>query len=148
VNYRSDPPLQFSDIVALLATGRAPSTDPAVLARQTGAAQSWQQAGASALVGQALSSPGGSGRLERFFGVSKIKIDPLLTGVDSNPQARLTIEQQVTQDVTLTYLTNLTRTNSTFVRVEWSLNREWSVITVREETSAFGADLQFKKRFK
>jgi translocation and assembly module TamB len=52
VNYRSDPPLQFSDIVALLATGRAPSTDPAVQARQTGAAQSRQQAGASALVGK------------------------------------------------------------------------------------------------
>ena len=54
VNYRSDPPLQFSDIVALLATGRTPTTDPAAQARQTGAAQSWQQAGASALVGQAI----------------------------------------------------------------------------------------------
>ena len=62
--------------------------------------------------------------------MSKIKIDPLLTGVDNNPQARLTIEQPVTQDVTLTYITNLTRTNSAFVRVEWSLNREWSVIAV------------------
>jgi len=148
VNYRSDPPLQFSDIVALLATGRAPSTDPAVLARQSGAAQSWQQAGASSLVSQAMSSPGGAGRLERFFGVSRIKIDPLLTAVDNNPQAHLTIEQPVTQDVTLTYITNLTRTNSAFVRLEWSLNREWSVIAVREENSAFGLDLQFKKRFK
>ena len=80
--------------------------------------------------------------------MSKIKIDPLLTGVDTNPQARMTIEQPVTQDVTFTYITNLTRTNSAFVRVEWSLNREWSVIAVREENSAFGLDLQFKKRFK
>ena len=77
--------------------------------------------------------------------MSKIKIDPL-TGVDNNPQAHVTIEQPVTQDVTLTYITNLTRTNSAFVRMEWSLNREWSVIAVREETSAFGLDLQFKKR--
>ena len=80
--------------------------------------------------------------------MSKIKIDPQLTGVDSNPQARLTIEQQVTPNVTLTYLTNLTRTNSQFVRIEWSLNREWSLIAVREENAEFGVDLQYKKRFK
>ena len=67
---------------------------------------------------------------------------------DHNPQARLTIEQPVTKDVTFTYITNLTRTNSAFVRLEWSLNPEWSVIAVREENSAFGLDLQFKKRFK
>src|SRR6185295_1367109 len=119
VTYRSDPPLQFSDIVALLATGRAPSSDPSIAARESGAAQSWQQMGASALIGQAIANPV-AGRLQRFFGVSRIKIDPLLTGFDSSPQARLTLEQQITPDITFTYITNLTRSNPQVVRMEWS----------------------------
>jgi translocation and assembly module TamB len=146
VSYRSDPPLQFSDIVALLATGRAPSSDRSLLARETGAAQSWQQMGASALVGQAIANPV-AGRLQRFFGVSRIKIDPQLTGV-VNPQARLTLEQQVTPEITFTYITNITRSNPQVIRIEWALNRQWSVVALREENGLFGLDFYYKKRFK
>jgi translocation and assembly module TamB len=146
VTYRSDPPLQFADIVALLATGRAPTTDPTLAARETGAAQSWQQMGASAIVSQAVANPV-SGRLQRFFGVSKIKIDPTLTGI-SNPQARLTIEQQVTPDITFTYITYLTQSNPQVIQVEWSLNRQWSVVALRDENGLFGVDFYYKKRFK
>lgn len=146
VSYRSDPPLQFSDIVALLATGRTPTSDPSLVANQSGAAQSWQQMGASALVGQAIANPV-AGRLQRLFGVSKIKIDPLLTGVD-NPQARLTIEQQVTPSITFTYITNLSNSNPQVIRVEWALNKQWSAVALREENGWFGLDFLYKKRFK
>lgn len=146
VTYRSDPPLQFADIVALLATGRAPTSDPALAARETGAAQSWQQMGASALVGQALANPS-SGRLQRFFGVSKIKIDPTLTGI-TNPQARLTIEQPVTPDITFTYITYLTQSNPQVVQVEWALNKQVSLVAVRDQNGMFGLDFYYKKRFK
>jgi translocation and assembly module TamB len=147
VSYRSDPPLQFSEIVALLATGRAPSSDPSLAARESGTAQNWQQMGASALVGQAIANPV-AGRLQRFFGVSKIKIDPQLAGVDSNPQARLTIEQQVTPDITFTYITNITRSNPQVIRVEWSLNKRWSAVALREENGLFGVDFFYKRRLK
>jgi translocation and assembly module TamB len=146
VSYRSDPPMQFSDIVALLATGRTPTSDVSLAARQTGAEQSWQQAGASALVGQAIANPV-AGRLQRFFGVSKIKIDPTLTGLD-NPQARLTIEQQVTPAITFTYITNVAQANPQVIRIEWSLNRQWSVVALRDENGIFGMDFYYKKRFK
>src|SRR5579871_510123 len=146
VTYRSDPPLQFADIVALLATGRAPTSDPTFAASQTGNAQTWQQLGASALVGQALASPA-SERLQRFFGVSKIKIDPTLTGI-TNPQARLTIEQQVTPDVTFTYITYLTQSNPQVVQVEWALNKQVSLVALRDENGLFGLDFYIKKRFK
>jgi translocation and assembly module TamB len=146
VTYRSDPPLQFSDIVALLATGRAPTTDPTLAARETGAAQSWQQMGASAIVSEALANPT-SGPLQRFFGVSKIKIDPTLTGI-TNPQARLSIEQQVTPDITFTYITYLTQSNPQVIQVEWALNKQWSIVALRDENDLFGMDLYYKKRFK
>lgn len=146
VTYRSDPPLQFSEIVALLATGRTPASDLSLTARESGSAQSWQQLGASALVGQAIANPV-AGRLQRFFGVSRIKIDPQLTGIE-NPQARLTLEQQVTPDITFTYITNVTRSNPQVVRIEWALNRIWSVVAVRDESGIFGLDFYYKKRLK
>lgn len=143
---RSDPPLQFNEIVALLATGRAPTSDPALLARQNISPQSWQQMGASALLGQAIASPV-AGRLQRFFGVTRLKIDPSLTGLDNNPQARLTLEQQVTPDITFTYITSVTNSNPLVVQVEWAVNRTWSVLAVREENGLFGLDFLLKKRF-
>lgn len=146
VSYRSDPPLEFSDIVALLATGRAPSSDPSIAARQSGTAQSWQQMGASALIGQAIANPV-AGRLQRFFGVSRIKIDPQLD-VDNNPQARLTLEQQISPDVTFTYITNLTRSNPQVIRIEWNLSKQFSAVALREENGQFGLDFYYKKRFK
>jgi translocation and assembly module TamB len=145
VSYRSDPPLQFSDIVALLATGRAPN-DPTIAARQTGTPQTWQQMGASAIVGQAIANPV-AGRLQRFFGVSKLKIDPLLTGVTGNPQARLTVEQQVTPDLTFTYITDVASTSTQIIRVELAFNRHWSAVLLREENGYVGLDFLYKKRF-
>ncbi|MFB3829101.1 MAG: translocation/assembly module TamB domain-containing protein [Bryobacteraceae bacterium] len=143
---RSDPPLQFNEIVALLATGRAPTSDPNLLAQQTTSPQTWQQMGASALLGQAIANPV-AGRLQRFFGITRLKIDPTLTGVENNPQARLTLEQQVTPNITFTYITNVTNSNPLVVQVEWAISRKWSVIAIRDENGYFGIDFFYKKRF-
>jgi len=145
VSYRSDPPLQFGDIVALLATGRAPG-DPTLSGQNTGG-QGFQSLGASALLGQAIANPV-NGRLERFFGVSRLKIDPQLTGVTGSPEARLTIEQQVTPEVLFTYITDVSSTSTQLFRVEWSFNRHWSAILVREENGYVGLDFAYKKGFK
>jgi len=143
---RSDPPLQFNEIVALLATGRTPTSDPTLLAQQATAPQNWQQAGASALLGQAIANPV-AGRLQRFFGVSNLRIDPTLPGIESNPQARLTVEQQVTPDVTVTYVTNVTNSNPQVVRVEWAVSKQWSIVVLREENGVASLDFFYKKRF-
>ena len=86
--------------------------------------------------------------MQRFFGVSRLKIDPQLTGVEINPQALLTLEQQVSRNLTFSYITNLASSNQQIVRVEWALNRNWSVIAVRDENGLFGVDFLYKKSFK
>jgi translocation and assembly module TamB len=144
---RSDPPLQFNEIVALLATGRTPTSDPSLLTQQSSEPQSWQQIGASALLGQAIANPV-AGRLQRFFGVSKLRIDPTLSGVENNPQARLTLEQQVTPNITFTYITNVTSSNPQVIRVEWAFSKVWSAVLLREENGLFGLDFFYKRRFK
>lgn len=88
-----------------------------------------------------------TGRLQRFFGVSKLRIDPTLPGVENNPQARLTLDQQVTSAITFTYITNVTTSNPQVVRVEWALSKQWSVVALREENGVFGIDFYLKKRF-
>jgi translocation and assembly module TamB len=148
MNWSSDPPLQQSEIIALLATGRDPSnplnqTAPGVAG---GGSTNFAAAG-TGLVGQALNSQINS-RFQRFFGATRVKIDPTLTGVDNLPQARLTWEQSVSKDVTLTYITNLNRTQEQLVQVQWDLDRNWSAIAVRDPNGLFGIDFQFRKRFK
>jgi len=147
VTPRSDPPLQFNEIVALLATGRTPNSDITLLAQQGAAPQPMQQSAASALLGQVIANPV-SGRLQRFFGISKVRIDPTLPGIQYNPQARLTLEQQVTPDITFTYITNVTSANPQVVSMEWSVSRKWSVVAQREENGLFGLDFFYKRRFK
>ena len=134
---RSDPPLQFNEIVALLATGRTPDLGPVA----AGAAEPPRRNRGSRWAprrcsGQAIANPV-AGRLQRFFGVSKLRIDPTLPGVENNPQARLTLEQQVTPDITFTYITNVTSSNPQVVRVEWSVSKQWSVVALREENGVY-----------
>src|SRR5262249_5534378 len=114
VNYSSDPPMQPRDIIALLAVGRAPAdTDGLTSDTSPVHSSSLAEAGCG-LTGQAIAAQLSS-RFQRFFGASRVKIDPTLTGVDYLPQARLTIEQQVSKDVTLTYIPNLNRTQEQIV---------------------------------
>ncbi|MEO8098825.1 MAG: translocation/assembly module TamB domain-containing protein [Acidobacteriota bacterium] len=146
-NYSSDPPLLPSEIVALLAVGR----DPSLASNQTApgvagnAASAFAQTGSN-LLGQAASAQL-TNRAQRFFGAARVKIDPTLTGVDNLPQARLTLEQQVSKDITMTYITNLNRTQEQIVRVQVDLSKEWSAIAVRDQNGLFGIDFQFRKRF-
>jgi translocation and assembly module TamB len=145
---RSDPPLQFNEIVALLATGRTPTSDPSLLVQQTSDPQAWQQMGASTLLGSAIASPV-SGRLQRFFGVSKLRIDPTFYGgLQNNPQARVTLEQQVTPAITFTYISNVTQSNPEVVQVEWAFSSRWSAVALREENGLFGLDIFYKRRFR
>lgn len=144
--YRSDPPLESNQIIALLAVGRAP-VGVGALASSQATNSSYLSSGGNALLAQAITAPT-SGRLQRFFGVSHIKIDPQLTDITSVPQARVTLEQQISKDITLTYVTNLSRTSEQVVRVEWNFSRRWSVVAVREENGLFGLDVQYRKTFK
>ena len=143
-SYRSDPPLETNDIIALLAVGRTPSAAGALGSAQT-VQSSYVSTGSNALLGQAIAPA--TGRLQRFFGVSHIKIDPQLTDITSVPQARLTLEQQISTAVTVTYITNLSVTNQQIVRVQWDVSKQWSVVALRDENGAFSIDFQYRRRF-
>jgi translocation and assembly module TamB len=146
VNYRSDPPLQPREIVALLAVGRAPSSVTNLAGGQITNDASALQSGANTVLGQAIAPV--SNRLSRLFGITNIKIDPLVQGVTNTPQARLTVEQQVSRSITLTYITNLQQTSEQIFRLEWAFDRQYSLVALRDDNGEFGVDILYKKRFK
>jgi len=145
--YQSDPPLQFSEIVGLLAAGRMLTSDPVLLARQPAVPdQSFQQMGESAILNKVVTTPV-SGQLKRVFGVTELKIDPTFTSGSELPQARLTLQQNVTRKLTFTYITDLTSADSQILRAEWALNQRWSAVATRQENGLVGVDIFYKRRF-
>ncbi|HZS57229.1 MAG TPA: translocation/assembly module TamB domain-containing protein [Bryobacteraceae bacterium] len=146
INYRSDPPLQPRDIIALLTVGRAPDTGAINANLQTSSDTSAMQYGANTVVGQAIAPV--SNRLSKLFGITNIKIDPLVQNITNAPQARLTLEQQVSREITVTYVTNLSQTSEQIFRLEWAFSPQYSLIALRDDNGEFGIDIQYKKRFK
>lgn len=146
ISYRSDPPLQPRDIIALLTVGRTPQEASNVQTTQTSLDANALQASTSSVLGQAMTPA--SGRLSKLFGVTNIKLDPLVQGITANTQSRLTLEQQMSRSITVTYITNLEQTSEQIFRVEWAINQQYSVVAVRDDNGEFGIDFQYKKRFK
>ena len=147
VNYSSDPPMQPREIIALLAVGRSPEDVAGLSSNQYGSSSSNLSEAGGGLISEAITAQLSS-RLQRFFGSSRVKIDPTPTGAEYLPQARLTFEQQVSSDITLTYITNLNRTEEQIVQIEYDFSRQWSAVATREANGLFGIDFQYKRRFK
>jgi translocation and assembly module TamB len=145
--YRSDPPLPANDIVTLLALGQ---TSSEASLRSGGTTQSGT-AGASAILSEAISSQLG-GRLERLFGITRLRVDPGLAGVgatgsEQNAAARVTVEQQVTRNLSITYVSNVSSTQQQIIQVEYNVNRNVSIVALRDQNGTFGIDVKIKKRF-
>jgi len=148
LSYTSDPPLQFQEIVTLLAAGKTPTSDPTLLANQPSTPpQSFQQMGESALLSKGLADPVAN-RLERVFGVSQLKIDPTFTSGSQLPQAQLTLQQRVADNITFTYVTALNNTNAQTIEIEVSLSPQWSATATRDYNGIFSVNLLYKKQFR
>jgi translocation and assembly module TamB len=146
INYRSDPPLQPREIIALLAVGHTPDLGANLVSAQTVNDVSALQSRGSTIVGQAISPS--SNRLSKLFGVTNIRIDPTVQTITNASQARLTVEQNISRDVTVTYVTNLSQTSEQIFRVEWALNPQYSMVALRDDNGEFGVDILYRKRFK
>jgi translocation and assembly module TamB len=148
LSYRSDPPLQFEEIVNLLAIGTRPTSDPTIVANTLPPPQqSVGQIGESAVVSQAVAAPV-SDRLARVFGVTQLKIDPTFASGSALPQASLTLQQRVANNVTFTYTQDYSQPNSELVRVEWALSPRFSAVATRDINGIFGVDFFYKRQFR
>lgn len=148
LSYTSDPPLQFQEIVRLLAAGQTPTSDPTILANQPSQpAQSFQQMGESALLSRAVADPVAT-RLQRVFGISQLKISPSFASGSQVPDAQVSLQQRVANNITFTYVSHLNNANAQTISVDVSLNPQWSAVATRDENGIFSINLFYKRQFR
>ena len=92
------------------------------------------------------------GRLQRLFGITRLRVDPGLLPVasssDQNAGARVTVEQQIARNLTILYVSNVGSTQEQVIQVEYTVNRNISVVGLRDYNGTFGIDIKIRKRFK
>ena len=148
VNYRSEPPLPKSDIIALLALGRT-SEESEQLQQQSGQGGFTDQA-TNLIINQAINQTVSS-RMQKLFGVSRIKIDPQGLTTETNPTARgpqVTIEQQFANNITLTYSTNVSQSSQQIIQGEYYVNRNVSIVGTRDQNGVVSFDVRIRRRKK
>lgn len=143
IAYRSEPPLTQSDVLALLALGRT-NEQAAMYGEQ-------QQQGADltseALLGGAVNAAVSS-RIQKLFGVGSVRVDPNFVGALGESTARVTVEEQVGRDLTLTFATNVNTTAQQLLQAQYDLTQNVSVIAVRDEADVFSLYLQIRGKHK
>jgi translocation and assembly module TamB len=147
VTWQSEPPLPEQDVIALLAVGRT-REESAALA-QAGGGSSFGGDASGLLINEALNSAMTS-RVQRLFGVSRIKIDPEglanTTSIVRGPQ--LTVEQQVVSNLNITYSTNVSVSTQQIIQGEYSITRNISIVALRDQNGVVSFDLKIRSRKK
>lgn len=146
MTYRSDPPLSNADIIALLAFGRTRGQG-VYTASQPGGTTNDTASASNAILGEALNATF-TDRVQRLFGASRVKIDPQFIGSENNASARVTIEQQISNNVTFTYITSLTQSAETVIQMEYNIDKNVSIVAVRDQNGVLGFDIHIRRRKK
>jgi len=147
LTYRSEPPLPTGDIIALLAFGQ--TTQQSAQLQQSNQTAFSQEA-SSAILNAALNATV-SNRAQRLFGVSRIKINPQGLATETSPTQTgpaVTIEQQVKDNLTLTYTTNVSQTSQQIIQAEYNVTRNVSVVGVRDQNGVVSFDVRIRQRKK
>jgi translocation and assembly module TamB len=144
--YRSEPPLTEPDIFALLALGRTQEESQLYSEQQV---QAGTDPTTSALLGGALNATVSS-RVSKLFGGggSSVKIDPAFVGTLGNSAARITVQQQLSRQVTLTYATNVNSSAQQLIAFQYEFSPTLSVVAQRDESDVFSIVFKVRKRYR
>lgn len=142
--YRSEPPLSESDVFALLALGR---TQEEAQLYQEREAQQGTDPTTSALLGGALNATV-SNRVEKLFGVGSVKIDPAFVGTLGDSSARITVQQQISRQITATFATNVNTSAQQLIQVQYDFNHDNALVVTRDESGVFSIVYKLRKRYR
>jgi translocation and assembly module TamB len=142
--YRSEPPLSEADVFALLALGR---TQEEAQIYQEKQAQAGTDPTTSALLGGALNATV-SNRVEKLFGVGSVKIDPAFVGTLGNSAARITVQQQLSKQITATFATNVNSSAEQLIQLQYDLNHNMSIVVTRDESGVFSIVYKLRQRYR
>jgi hypothetical protein len=104
----------------------------------------------SLILGQALNSIIAN-RTQGLFGVSRLRIDPQGVGGETSTISRgplVTIEQQVWNNLTITYSTNVSQSSQQIIQGVYNLTRNVSIVGLRDYNGVISFDLRIRQRKK
>jgi translocation and assembly module TamB len=135
-SYLSDPALPPIDIINLIARGQTTEEMPTSLGASSVLAQG---------LGQVESTVGGN--LSKLTGIAGLQLDPLIGGNNTNPSARIGLQQRVTKNFTFTFSTDVTQPQNEVIQGEYQLNKRWSVGAGRDQNGGITVDGRFHTNF-
>jgi translocation and assembly module TamB len=142
--FRSEPPLPQADVISLLALGRT-QEEQALYSQQE------QSIGVNsttnALLGGALNAAVDS-RVQKLFGGGSVKIDPTYVGTVGSSSARITVQQNISRNVQVTYATNVNATAQQLIQAQVDITQSLSILAVRDEAGVFSMVLRVHKRYR
>ena len=142
--FRSEPPLSEQDIFSLIAMGRTQEEQQIYSQEQS---QAGVNSTADTLLGGALNATLSS-RIQKLFGGGSVKIDPTFVSGLGNATARITVQEQVSKNATLTYATNVNSTAEQLIQGELNLTQNFSVVAVRDEVGVFSLIFKLRRRYR
>ena len=143
--YRSEPPLSQADIFNLLALGRT-QEEAQINTQQL--QQQGQDPTTNALLGGALNATV-SNRVNKLFGgAGKVKIDPAFVGTLGTSSARITVEQQLSRQLSVTFATNVNSSAQQLIQLQYQLSPNKAVVATRDENGVFSIVYKIRKRYR
>ena len=142
--YRSEPPLSEADVFNLLALGR---TQEEAQLYQEQQVQAGTDPTTSALLGGALNATVSS-RVSKLFGAGSVKIDPAFVGTLGNSSARVTVQEPLSRQLTLTFATNVNETAQQLIQLQYDINPTTSIVATRDESGVFSIVYKIRKRYR
>lgn len=141
VSLLSDPPLEEADIIALLTLGRtAEGLTGHEAAITTGEA-------ASFVTGQIQDAV--EERVRRLTGFDRFQIDPYLTSTGASSGPRLTVGKSLfSEKLYITYSSNLGTSEDQFIKLEYIISKNLSLVGERDELGRFGGDIKLRFNFR
>ena len=145
LTYRSEPPLSQTDIFNLLALGRT-QEEAQINTQQL--QQAGQDPTTTALLGGALNATVSSRVNKLFGGAGKVKIDPAFVGTLGTSSARITVEQQLSRQLSVTFATNVNSSSEQLIQLQYQLGDNKSIVATRDENGVFSVVYKIRKRYK
>ncbi len=142
--YRSSPPLTEADIFNVLALGKTQEQSQIANQQQV---QAGTDPTTSAILSGALNATVGS-RVGKLFGAGSVKIDPSYTGTLGNSTARITVQEPLTNQLTLVFATNINESAQQLIQVQYQLSDNTTVVATRDENGVFSIVYRLRRRYK
>ena len=138
----SDPPLNQTDILALLTVGKT-------------AEELTAQPGTQA-TGDAISVPTSvlfdefvEDKVKELTGIDRFQVEPYATSSKASSGPRLTVQKRLLDEqLTVTYISAVDPAEEEVIKLEYQLGRNVSVLGERDENGRLGGDLKLRLEFR